>query len=171
MARFLQIIMGENRDCIACLCGSIVACGLVATWVCWIVYGSIALDASVDYAKGCGWMLWGSTLAGLLYVPIGAALGLVAAGVGAIALCSSDEISTGSEFMDGCFSACILVCLNIINATFVGVLFYGLWDETCIPHSETIVVFAKVEFYMCIAVLSLSMFIAGLAAIKRNCCN
>ena len=161
--------MGE-KDCILCFCGGVVGCGLIAAWVCWIVYGALALDSSVEHAKGCGWMLWGSTLAGLVYVPIGALLGLCATGFGMFALCSPDEdMSTGSDFMDGCFSACMIVCLNIINATFIAVLYEGLWKETCIPDGDTLVIFSHVQFYTCVVVLALSTCVFGLAALKRCC--
>ena len=157
--------MSEIAGC----CG---ACGFLAAWICWLVYGGLALNDSVEHAKSCGWMLWGSTLAELIYVPFGVLFSLVASAGSVMALCSDKEdISTGSGFLDGCFGACIIVCLNIINGIFIGVGAVAIWKEDCIPHDLAIVTFAQVSFYMCAVSTGLSLLTSGMAAVKHVCCS
>ena len=159
--------MSSSEALLGC-CG---ACGLLAAYICWLVYGGLALHDSLSYAQGCGWMLWVTTLVELIYVPFGAALSAIAIWISGIALFApaDDDNGTGNDFIDGCLGTCMITCMNLLNGTFIALGYFSLWKEECIPHHLTVVTFARVSFYLCAVLTGLSLLIAAAAWVKHTC--
>ena len=159
--------MGTLHEVLGCCSG----CGLLVAYGCWLGYGGVALHDSMAYASGCGWLLWVSTLVGLIYVPFGFLLCMVLCIASVWAMFSDDDLSSGSAYLDGFLGACIIAVTNIINVVFIVLSYLSLWKETCIPHEATLVTFTQSIFYLCSVSTGLCILLSGIAWMKRTCCS
>ena len=160
--------MGESSDCLSLLFG----CSFCCMWVAYIVCGSLALSWTFDDAKECGWWLWGTFVAELIYVPFAIILGgAYSAFVGAAVFCMDEEdTSTGNAVADGCMQGCGLLVMNICSGLIIGFTAHSVWgvDEACM-HGTWLYSMALFGFYTCAVITGINLVLAALKFCKSAC--
>ena len=145
-------------------------CAFCLGWMAWIGVGVWASVEAFDAASECGWWLWGTFIAQLVYVPF--AIIFHAVYLGAIwTSCANIEghgESTGSGMADGCLRGGGFFFLNIVGGAIVGTSGHALWGAPCDLSGTVLREMAQVGFFVTAVLLGASV-IAGIADGVRMC--
>ena len=117
-----------------------------------------------------GWhgRLWGSTLAGVAYGPVGMLLSLMFIAFTAMIV---HDIKDAPG--DICFNFRLLVCTFSVSASLIGTLAEGLWNEDCIDHDSNLGKYATGIFWASVSCMGIglvgSVLIWTVALVRKSC--
>ena len=169
MIATLRTIVGleemDRTESVAFGGGCTVCCLVIAWWVC----GALALRYAYDDAVGCGWWLWGTFIAELVYLPFAVLFACIYGGGALVALTSNEEITTDHACLDGFLRIAVFFLLNMLNGLLLGFGGYAMWNDDCIPHGKWLYPMSHVAFWLCAAVTAGNVVLAILETGKRLC--
>jgi len=154
-----------SDKCNACS-GCMGGCSLFIMYICYLVFGGMALHSSYSDASGCGWTLWGTVLAGLIYTPIGMIFAIMS-GPGMMVIIKE---GSSKSSVDGCLGTCGFITTHLINvviATFIGI---GLWSESCVADNTDLYRYGEAIFWMSVVTSGISTIITIIALFMKCCC-
>lgn len=155
----------ERHEVAAFTGGCALCCGVIAWWIC----GALALKYAYEYAQGCGWWLWGTFIAELIYMPFAVLFGCIY-GMGALmAITSTERITTDYACLDGFVRVLMFFILNLLNGLLLGFGGYAMWNDECIPHDTWLYPMSHVGFWTCAIVTLCNIMLGVFEVIKCVC--
>lgn len=165
LGRRIVLRMMERHEAVAFAGGCTLCCAVIAWWVC----GALALNYAYQDARDCGWWLWGTFVAELVYLPFAALFGCTY-GVGAfMAITSAERISTDYACLDGFVRVALFFLLNLLNGLLLGFTGYAILNDECIPHDTWLYPMSHVGLWTC-AVVTLCNVVLGVFEVAKSVC-
>ena len=146
--------------------GCAMCCLVIAWWVC----GGLAASYAYDDAVGCGWWMWGTFIAELVYLPFAVLLGGAYTLGAFMSITSEERVSTDHACVDGFMRAVMFFILNLLNGLLLGFGGYAMWNEDCIPHDTWLHPMSRAAFWICAVITAFNILAAMAEIIKYACC-
>jgi len=154
-----------SDKCNACT-GCMGGCALFIMYICYLVFGGMALHGSYSDASGCGWTLWGTVVAGLIYTPIGMFVAIMS-GPGMLVIIKEGNSNSS---VDGCLGTCAFITTHLINAVIATFIAIGLWSEDCVPEDSDLYRYGEAIFWMSVMTSGISIILTIIALFMKCFC-
>ena len=152
----------ERHEIAAFSGGCALCCTIIAWWIC----GAFAARFAYEDAAQCGWWLWASFIAELIYLPFAMLFGCIYCGGALMSLTSAERVTTDYACLDGFMRVALFFLLNLLNGLLLGFGGYAMWNEDCIPHDTWLFPMSHVAFWIC-AVVTLCNVVLGILEVVK----